>query len=44
LAQFEEQIRSAEWRSKPGPGAIDGCLASVHSLPSQQSVALPVGN
>jgi hypothetical protein len=44
LAELEEQIRGAKWRSKPGLSEIEECLDSTHSLHSQQSVALPVGN
>ena len=44
LAELEEQIRSAKWRIKAGPSAMDGCLVSGYSLDSQQAVPTPVWN
>ncbi|HYV29019.1 MAG TPA: glycosyltransferase [Candidatus Eisenbacteria bacterium] len=44
LAQLDEQIRSAKWRIKAGPSAINGSQVSGYSLDPQQAVALSVWN
>jgi hypothetical protein len=44
LALIENRIKSAQWRSKSEGSASNEYLTSAHSLQSQQSIALTVGN